>query len=45
MNMEDSEVLKLITKEVKSWDKMRDPKKDRDCLAKICEILRDEGIL
>lgn len=43
--MEDSEVLKLITREVKSWDMKRDPKKDRDCLAKICEILRDEGIL
>jgi hypothetical protein len=43
--MEDSEILKLIVKEVRKWDKLRDPKKDRDTLAEICDILRQEGIL
>lgn len=43
--MEDSEILKQITKEVKKWDKLREPTKDRDTLAGICDILRQEGIL
>jgi hypothetical protein len=43
--MKDGKVLKLITNEIREWDRFRDPEKDRDTLARICEILRDEGIL
>ena len=43
--MKDRKVLKLITDEIREWDRFRDPAKDRDTLAKVCEILRDEGIL
>lgn len=43
--MNDKRVLEMIAEEVAEWDRFRNPEKDRDTLARICEILRDEGIL
>ena len=43
--MTDKELLRCIVKEVRDWDRFRVPSSDRDALWKICNILRDEGLL